>query len=49
MTCTLYDAGHIFGSALSMIRAHDNGRDYTICYTGDIGRFDKPIIKDPTL
>ena len=49
MTCTLYDAGHILGSALSMIHARDNGRDFTICYTGDIGRFDKPIIKDPTL
>jgi len=49
MTCTLYDAGHILGSALSMIRARDNGRDVTVCYTGDIGRFDKPIIKDPTL
>ena len=49
MTCTLYDAGHILGSALSMIRTRENGRDYTILYTGDIGRFDKPIIKDPTL
>ena len=49
MTCTLYDAGHIIGSALSMIRIRENGRDYTICYTGDLGRFDKPIIKDPTL
>jgi metallo-beta-lactamase family protein len=49
MTCTLYDAGHILGSALTLIRARDNGRNFTICYTGDIGRFDKPIIKDPTL
>ncbi len=49
ITCTLYDAGHILGSAISMIRARENGRDYTICYTGDIGRFDKPIISDPTL
>jgi metallo-beta-lactamase family protein len=49
MTCTLYDAGHILGSALTLIRARDNGRDFTIGYTGDIGRFDKPIIKDPTL
>jgi metallo-beta-lactamase family protein len=49
MTCTLYDAGHILGSALTMIRSRDNGRRYTVCYTGDIGRFDKPIIKDPTL
>ena len=49
MTCTLYDAGHILGSAISLIRARDNGRNFTIGFTGDMGRFDKPIIKDPTL
>lgn len=49
MTCTFYDAGHILGSAFSIIRARENGRDYTIGFTGDIGRFDKPIIEDPTL
>ena len=49
MTCTLYDAGHILGSAFSMIRSHENGRNFTICFTGDMGRFDKPIIQDPTL
>ena len=49
VTCTLYDAGHILGSAFTMIRARGNGRTATICYTGDIGRFDKPIINDPTL
>ena len=48
-TCTLYDAGHILGSAISMIRASENGRSYTVCYTGDLGRFDKPILKNPTL
>ncbi|MEN8246388.1 MAG: MBL fold metallo-hydrolase [Thermodesulfobacteriota bacterium] len=45
--CTQYDAGHILGSAISMIRAQENGRAYTVCYSGDIGRFDKPIIQDP--
>ena len=49
MTCTFYDAGHILGSAVSIIRGRDNGRDYAIGFTGDIGRFDKPIIADPTL
>jgi metallo-beta-lactamase family protein len=48
VSCTFYDAGHILGSAISMIRASENGRSYTVCYTGDIGRFDKPIIKNPT-
>ena len=49
MTCTLYDAGHILGSAFSLIRVRDNGRNFTIGFTGDMGRFDKPIINDPTL
>jgi metallo-beta-lactamase family protein len=49
MTCTLYDAGHILGSAFSLIRTRENGRNFTIGFSGDMGRFDKPIIKDPTL
>lgn len=47
ITCTFYDAGHILGSAISMIRFRRNGRERTICYTGDIGRFGKPILRDP--
>jgi metallo-beta-lactamase family protein len=49
LSCTFYDAGHILGSAFAMIHARQNGRDFKICFSGDIGRFDKPIIKDPTL
>jgi metallo-beta-lactamase family protein len=49
MTCTFYDAGHILGSAITMIQATENGRTYTVCYTGDLGRFHKPILEDPTL
>ena len=48
-TCTLYDAGHILGSAMSCIKVRRNGRSYTILYTGDLGRFDMPIINDPCL
>lgn len=48
-TCTLYEAGHILGSALSMIKMRRNNSTYRVCYTGDIGRFEKPIIKDPAL
>jgi metallo-beta-lactamase family protein len=48
-TCIFYEAGHILGSAISIIKVIENGRSRTICYTGDIGRFDKPIIKDPAL
>ncbi|MCJ7830250.1 MAG: MBL fold metallo-hydrolase, partial [Desulfobacterales bacterium] len=49
MTCKFYDAGHILGSAINIIKARENGRAYTIAYTGDLGRFDKPILRDPVL
>jgi len=49
MTCTFYDAGHILGSAISMITARDNGKAVKLCFSGDLGRFDKPIINDPEL
>ena len=48
MTCRFYDAGHILGSAITIIRARENGRTLTIGFTGDLGRFGKPIINDPT-
>jgi len=46
-TCTFYEAGHILGSALSLIKIKEKDRQFTVCYTGDIGRYDKPIIKNP--
>jgi metallo-beta-lactamase family protein len=48
-TVKFYVAGHILGSAFSLITVKDNGRIRKILYTGDIGRFDKPILKNPTL
>jgi metallo-beta-lactamase family protein len=49
LTCRLYDAGHIIGSAVSVVRSRKKKRTRTVCYTGDIGRFDCSILKDPTL
>ncbi|MDP7422688.1 MAG: MBL fold metallo-hydrolase RNA specificity domain-containing protein, partial [bacterium] len=49
MTCTFYDAGHILGSAISVIKAGTGADRKTIMYSGDIGRFGKPILRDPTL
>jgi metallo-beta-lactamase family protein len=42
---TFTDAGHILGSASIHIRA--NGR--SIVFSGDIGRWNRPIIEDPDL
>jgi metallo-beta-lactamase family protein len=49
MTGTFYDAGHILGSAISMITTQENGRSLRVCFSGDLGRFDKPILNDPEL
>ncbi|TFG39081.1 MAG: MBL fold metallo-hydrolase [Syntrophobacterales bacterium] len=49
LTCTFYDAGHILGSAISMLTSRENGRTVRMAFTGDIGRFGKPILNDPTL
>ena len=47
-TCKLYEAGHILGSSITMVKFQENGQPKTICYTGDIGRYDKPILRDPS-
>jgi metallo-beta-lactamase family protein len=49
LSCTFYGAGHILGSAMSIIQYKAAGQTKTILYSGDLGRFSKPIIKDPTL
>jgi len=46
----LYDAGHILGSSLVYTHARDrSGREIVIGFTGDLGRKNKPIIRDPDL
>lgn len=47
MTCTFYEAGHILGSAISIIRYGRGAEQKTICFTGDLGRFGMPILRDP--
>lgn len=49
LTCRFYEAGHILGSAMTVITHMENGHSKKVCYTGDIGRFDKPILRDPSL
>ncbi len=49
LTCTFYGAGHILGSAMSVLQHKAGKTTKTVLYSGDLGRFNKPIIKDPTL
>ncbi|MEA3345479.1 MAG: MBL fold metallo-hydrolase [Chloroflexota bacterium] len=41
------DAGHILGSALSMIEIKEDSRVTRVLFTGDLGRPDRPILEDP--
>lgn len=41
------DAGHILGSATMVLTATENGRSVKIGFTGDVGRADRPILRDP--
>jgi len=47
VSVTFYDAGHILGSAYVILRWKENGRDRSFLFTGDIGRYDAPILRDP--
>jgi len=47
LRCAYYDAGHILGSALTVIDARANGATRRVVYTGDLGRFNLPILRDP--
>ncbi len=49
ITCTFYEAGHILGSAMCLIKIKENGRTRNILFSGDIGRFKVPVLKDPCL
>lgn len=41
------DAGHILGSANVTLKINENGKETLVGFTGDIGRPNRPIIKDP--
>jgi len=46
---TYHDAGHILGAAVTEIHVQENGSAHRILFTGDLGRKDMPILKDPVV
>lgn len=42
-----YDAGHILGSAITELTVSENGRQEKIVFSGDLGKSNQPIIRDP--
>jgi len=47
---TFYDAGHMLGSAIVVldIGDHETGQPVRLVFSGDLGRYDIPILRDPT-
>src|ERR1700674_4040122 len=43
-----YDAGHILGSSSLALTITDSGKKTVVVFSGDIGRYDQPILNDPT-
>ncbi len=46
---TFYDAGHVLGSAIIKFEVKQGGEHRTLLFSGDIGRWGSPILRDPTL
>ncbi len=45
----LRDAGHILGSNIVEIWVEEDGTKNKLVFSGDLGNYDQPIIKDPTI
>jgi metallo-beta-lactamase family protein len=46
---TFLDAGHILGSAITVLEVEEDGRRYRLGFSGDLGRKGLPIIRDPEI
>jgi len=41
------DAGHVLGSSMIRVEVSQDGERRTIVFSGDVGRWDRPILRDP--
>jgi len=46
---TFLDAGHVLGSAISILDIEDGGERRRLVFTGDLGRKNVPILRDPEI
>jgi len=44
---TFYNTGHLLGAANILVEARENGQLVKIGFSGDIGRYNYPLLKDP--
>jgi metallo-beta-lactamase family protein len=46
---TFHDAGHVLGSAITVLDVDDEGKTKRVVFTGDLGRRNMPILRDPEI
>jgi len=49
VTARFIEAGHILGSAAVLLDLEENGRKVRLWFSGDIGRPEMPLLRDPVL
>lgn len=49
LTVEFVEAGHILGSAAIRLEVQEKGRKTRFWFSGDIGRYEMPILRDPVL
>jgi metallo-beta-lactamase family protein len=49
IACRFRDAGHILGSASIEVRLQENPRERVVVFSGDIGPFGRPLVRDAAL
>jgi len=49
LEASFHDAGHVLGSSMIKITARQDGEERIILFSGDIGRWDIPILRNPSL
>jgi len=49
LTVRYRDAGHILGSSMLDLEVKENGRQTRIIFSGDIGQWNKPLVRDPSV
>jgi metallo-beta-lactamase family protein len=49
VTCRFRDAGHILGSSIIELWIKEDSKKTKLVFSGDLGRRDRPILRDPSL
>jgi metallo-beta-lactamase family protein len=47
LEASFHEAGHVLGSSVIHVNAEQNGEVRSVLFSGDVGRINRPIVRDP--